>query len=195
MHKEVKHLVLSVCQSVCPVKNFDISTFTRLKDCCTLQGHGNVYVPDRDQSSSLLCISSSTLVLSTIFIWSTTWIQWRAGMCWLQAHICIHQPPRSQDGEKLGSGLGTRQRIRLGAQVSEIWRVIERSYAGLIRSISCFLRSVSYSMKFICWQHQGVWQAGTSSVGKYKTFWSSIPTTTFTIIVWIPHVTWCTLLV
>ena len=39
--------------------------------------------------------------------------------------MCIHQPPRSQDGEKLGGGLGTRQHIRLGAQVSEIWRVIE----------------------------------------------------------------------
>ena len=46
---------------------------------------------------------------------------------------------------------------------------IAKSWAGgLMRSISCSMRSVSYSMKFICWQHQGVWQPGTSSVGKYK---------------------------
>ena len=56
----------SVCQSVCPVKIFEISTFTRLKDCCKRQWHGNlkknnVCVPDKDQSSSLLCISSSFL--------------------------------------------------------------------------------------------------------------------------------------
>ena len=36
-----------------------------------------------------------------------------------------HQPPRYQDGEKLGGGLGTKQRVHLGAQVSEIWRVIK----------------------------------------------------------------------
>ena len=43
-------------------------------------------------------------------------------MCRLQARVRVDQPPRSQDSEKLGGGLGTRQRIRLGAQVS---RVIE----------------------------------------------------------------------
>ena len=38
---EVGFVSLSVCQSVslsvCPVKNFEISTFTGLKDCCTRQ--------------------------------------------------------------------------------------------------------------------------------------------------------------
>ena len=43
------------------------------------------------------------------------------------ARVCVHQPPRSQDCEKLGGGLGTKQRIRLGAQVSEIWRVKTRT--------------------------------------------------------------------
>ena len=51
------------CPSVSPVKIFEISTFTGLNNCCTRQWHGNlkknnVCVPDRDQSSSLLCISS-----------------------------------------------------------------------------------------------------------------------------------------
>ena len=48
------------------MKNFEISTFTRLNNCCTRWSHGNlknnnVCVPDRDQNSSLLCISSSFL--------------------------------------------------------------------------------------------------------------------------------------
>ena len=58
-------------------------------------------------------------LMSTILIRSTTWIRWRPSMCGLQARVRVHQPPRSQDGEKLGGGLGMRQRIRLGAQVSK----------------------------------------------------------------------------
>ena len=77
----------------------------------------NVCVPDRDQSSSLLCISNSflfiTLVLSTILIRSTTWIRWRPGICGLQARVRVHQPPRSKDCKKLGGGLGTRLRTHL----------------------------------------------------------------------------------
>ena len=42
------------------------------------------------------------------------------------ARVCVHQPPRSQDCEKLGGGLGTKQRIHLDAQVSETWRVKTR---------------------------------------------------------------------
>ena len=34
MCEGVKESVLSVCQSVCPVKNFEISTFTGLNNCC-----------------------------------------------------------------------------------------------------------------------------------------------------------------
>ena len=37
MREGVKKSVLSVCQSVCPVKNFEIRTFTSLKDCCMRQ--------------------------------------------------------------------------------------------------------------------------------------------------------------
>ena len=37
MRGEVKQSVLSVCQSVSPLKNFEISTFTGLNNCCTRQ--------------------------------------------------------------------------------------------------------------------------------------------------------------
>ena len=77
-------------------------------------------VPDRDQSCSLLCIS----------IRSTTWIRWRPDISGPQARVHVHQPPRSQDSEKLGGGLGTtlrthliRGRLRLCTQESEIWCV------------------------------------------------------------------------
>ena len=73
----------------------------------------NVCVPDRVQSSSLLCISSSFLFMSTILIRSTTWIRWIPGICGLQACVRIHQPPRSKDCEKLGGGLGTRLHMHL----------------------------------------------------------------------------------
>ena len=70
MCEGVKESVLSVCQSVsqsirqtvclsvCPVKNFEISTFAGLKFavCGDDMAIYNVCVPDRDQSSSLLCI-------------------------------------------------------------------------------------------------------------------------------------------
>ena len=117
MREGVKKSVLSVCLSVylsiCPVKNFEIRTFTRLKDCCTRQWHGNlkknnVCVPDRDQSSSLFCISSSFLfnigIVSHFDMVNRLDIRWRPGMCWLQAHVRVHQPPRSQDSEKPGPG-------------------------------------------------------------------------------------------
>ena len=71
--------------------------------------NNNVCVPDREQNSSLLCISSpflfKTLVLSTILIRSTTWIRWRPGICGLQARVRVRK--------KLGGGLGTRPRTHL----------------------------------------------------------------------------------
>ena len=109
----------SVCQSVSPVKNFEISTFTGLNNCCTRQRHGNlikimfVYliVPKAVHSSAFPAIFYLTLVLS---IRSTTWIRWRQGtVCGLQARVRVHQSPRSQDCEKLCGGLGTRLRIHL----------------------------------------------------------------------------------
>ena len=83
-------LSVSVCQS----------------GCCMRLWHGNLkkkkrWVPDRDQSSSLLCISSSFLFNIGILIPSTTWIRWRPGICGLQACVCIHQLPCSQDCKTL----------------------------------------------------------------------------------------------
>ena len=64
-------------------------------------------------SSAFPALFHLTLVLSTILIRSTTWIQWRPGICGLQARVRVHQPPRSKDREKLGGDLGTRLRTHL----------------------------------------------------------------------------------
>ena len=88
MREGVKKSVLSVRLSVCPVKNFEIRTFTRLKDC-----------------------------------------------------VRVHQPPRFQDCEKLGGDLGTRQRIRLGAQVSRVIKTRTLLRRGL--SVASWGRSVT----------------------------------------------------
>ena len=136
----------------------------------------NVCVPGRDQSSSLLGISSSflfiTLVLSTILIRSTTWIRWRPGICGLQARVRVHQPPRSKDCEKLGGGLGTRLRTHLiqcgqwtARHETTIWQV-ERSYAGLMRSDSYFMRSVIHLMKPVrSWSANSCWQPSWGVAG------------------------------
>ena len=122
MCEGVKELVLSICQFVSPVKNVEISTFTGLNNCCTQQRHGNLkknmygYLIETKavHSSAFPAIFYLTLVLSTILIRSTTWIRWRPGtVCGLQARVHVHQPPRSQDCEKLCGGLGTRLRIHL----------------------------------------------------------------------------------
>ena len=137
MREGVKKSVLSVCQSVCQ----SVSLSVRWKI--------NVCVLDRDQSSSLFCISSSFLfnvgIVGHFDTVNHLDIRWRPGICWLQARVRVHQPPRSQDCEKLGGGLGTRQRIRLGAQVS---RVIKTG-TFLRGPVSCFMGLVSYSMKLI----------------------------------------------
>ena len=208
MREGVKKSVLSVCLSVCPVKNFEIRTFTTLKNCCTPQWHGNlkknnVCVPDRDQSSSLFCISSSFLfnvgIVSHFDTVNHLDIRWRPGMCWPQARVRVHQPPRSQDSEKLGGGLGTRLHTHLiqfrqwtARHESTIWQV-ERSYAGLMRSDSYFMRSVIHLMKPVrswsansCWQPSwGVAGWGTRvdlQLGSVKNLWSFILTTNFNII-------------
>ena len=111
----------SVCLSVCPVKNFEISTFIGLNNCCTRRSHGNlknnnVCVPDRDQNSSLLSISSSFLFniggvhhfdmvnhLDTVV---TGHMQ--------TPSTCSRSPASSfQYCEKLDGGLGTRLRTHL----------------------------------------------------------------------------------
>ena len=77
--------------------------------------------------SSFPALFYSTSVSSTILIRSTTWIRWRQDISGLQARVHVYQPPRSQDSEKLGGGLGTRLRTHLicgpATQVSEIWCV------------------------------------------------------------------------
>ena len=88
---------LTICQFVSPVKIVEISTFTGLNMqllyvAVTLESKKNVCVPDRDENSSLLCISSSfylTLVLSTILIRSSTWIQWKPSICGLQVRVRV----------------------------------------------------------------------------------------------------------
>ena len=92
--------------------------------------------------------SSAFPALLTLLL-STTWIWWRLGICWLQARVCVYQPPRSQDCEKLGGRLGTTQHIRLGAQVSEIQHVFsvkkpERSYGVGLNGVGQLLHKVSH---------------------------------------------------
>ena len=125
----------SVRLSVCPVKNFEISTFKGLLyTAVTWQSKRiiDVCVPDRDQSSSPLCISSSFLFnVSIVHHFDTVnhLDAVKTGHVLTPSTCSRHQPSRSQDGEKLGEGLGTRQRVHLGAQVSEIWRVIKNPNA------------------------------------------------------------------
>ena len=111
----------SVSQSVCPVKNFEISTFTWLNNCCTWPQHGNlkkiicVYLTETKpvHSSAFPALFYLSLVLSTILIRSTTSIRWRPSICGLPACVWVHKPSHSQDCEKLGGGLGMRLRTHL----------------------------------------------------------------------------------
>ena len=128
---------LSASQSVCPVKNFEISIFTWLNNCCTQQWHGNlkkmyVYLIETKavHFSAFPALFYLTLVLSTILIRSTTWIQWRPGICRLQARVYVHQPPRSQDCEKLAGRLD---------EVSQLLHEVSH----------LFVRPVSYYMKLV----------------------------------------------
>ena len=74
---------------------------------------------------------------------------------------------------------------------------------GWWRSVSDFMRLVFtvWGRSVIPWSwsansdsHHGVWQAGHKSRLSFendKTLWSSIPTTSFIIVVYIPYVIWC----
>ena len=166
MRKGVKQSFCSVCQSVCLVKNFEISTSTRFKNCFMWQRH----VPDRDQSSSLLCISSSFNIAIVH--------QWRVGICWLQARVCVYQPPHSQDCEKLGGRLGTTQHIHLGAQVSEIQHVFsvkkpERSYEVGLNGVGQLFHKVShllYKVGQLLWEVHLLTAVRGCGRRVYKTF-------------------------
>ena len=59
-------------------------------------------------SSAFPALFYLTLVLSTILIRSTTWIQWRPGICGLQARIRIYQPSSFQGLQKAGRGPGNK---------------------------------------------------------------------------------------
>ena len=132
-----------------------------------------------------------TLVLSTILIWSTAWIRWRLGICGLQACVCVHQPPLSKDCKKLGGGLGARLRIHLiwpyifvdswawDTGESNVVCVIgvkktERCYAGLIRLVSYFMRSVIYFMRWVSYP-----------MHRSFTLWRSV-----TLWIWSANICW-----
>ena len=137
--------------------------------------------------SSFSALFYLTLVLSTILIRSTTWIRWRPGICGLQARVRAHQPPRSQDCEKLG--LGTRLRGYAPLICGwDYWWVKYVSYqCQIIRMLLCRLDEVSqlpheighllYEASQLLYEvghqivadsHHGMWQAGRPSVGKYN---------------------------
>ena len=100
-------------------------------------------------SSAFSALFYLTLVLSAILIRSTTSIYGGDRVyADSKARVLVHQLPRSQDCEKLGGGLGTRRRIRLGTQVSRVIKP-KRFYAGLMKSVSCSMGLINYS-KFIC---------------------------------------------
>ena len=104
-----------------------------LKDCCTRQWHGNlkkkmyVYLIETKtvHSSTFPARFYLTLVLFTILIRSTTWIWWRPGIYADSKHVFVFTGLSFPVLQKAGWGLGTRQRIHLGAQVSEIWCFIK----------------------------------------------------------------------
>ena len=118
-------------------------------------------------SSAFPALYYLMLVLSTILIWSTTWIWWRPGICRLNTCVRIHQPPHSQDCEKVSRGLGTRLCILTSHNIVNEWawdyhligewnmasvisvQKSEHSYVGLMRSITYFMRFVIYSMRLV----------------------------------------------
>ena len=151
MHERVKQ---SVCQSVCLVKNFEISTFTRLKDCCTQQWHMYLIETKAVHSSAFPALFYLTLVLSTILL--------RLSTC-------------SQYCKKLGGGLGTRQ-VKYGMLLSaSTWAWWGWSVASWGRSVtlwSWFVESI-----------RGCGRWAQVQLESLKALWSSIPTTSFNIIV------------
>ena len=132
------------------------------------------------QSRSLLCTSSSFL-LSTILIRSTIWIRWRLGICGLKAHVHFHQPPCSQDCEKLGGSQGMRLCNLTSLVDSWAWdyhltgewnmnellvsKKPKYSYAGLMKSVRYSIQLVSkHSLKAI----RGYGRLGTRIDLQYK---------------------------
>ena len=98
----LKQSVLSICQ-------FIIQFVSQSSE-------NNVCVPDRDQSSSLLCISSFFL-LNIAIVHHCDMVHHlgtlETGICGLQAHVCVYHPARSQNCKKLGRVLGMRLHIHL----------------------------------------------------------------------------------
>ena len=153
----------------------------------------NVCVPHRDQTSSLLCISSTPLVLSTILIRSTTWIRWRPYAD--SKHVFVFT---SLDCEKQSKEWGypfiwSQSRERLHGHETTIWQVSEIRCVISVKKIQTLLRGLDEVSQLLykvghqifADSHQAVWQAGHKSrpsIGKHKTLWSSIPTNTFNII-------------
>ena len=61
-------------------------------------------------SSAFPALFYLTLLLSTILTVNHLDTMETGHICGLQARVRVHKPPRSQDYEKLGGGLGTRLR-------------------------------------------------------------------------------------
>ena len=153
----------SVSQSA--VKNFEISTFTMLKDWCTWQWHG------RDQSSSLFCTSSSFLFNVGIVhhaFWQLDTVE--TGHM-LTPSTCSHSPTSSFPVlQKAWQGLGMRQHIRLGTQVSDIRHVIKTRM--LLHGVDEDSQLLHGAGQLLYGVHlltaSGGVAGSTSSVGKYK---------------------------
>ena len=125
----------------------------------------NVCVPDRDQSSSLLCISSSFLFnvgivhhFDTVNRLDTV----ETGHV-LTPSTCSHSPASSFPGLRK-AGQGPWNKATHSSGPTGEWK----SYGVLLLTWTLLHRLDEVGQLFICWQHQGVWQAGTGSVGKYK---------------------------
>ena len=122
-------------------------------------------------SSAFPALFYLTLVLSTILIRSTTWIRWRLGICRLQAHVRVHLPPRSQDCEKLGRGLGMRLRTHFDRWVCHSCQ-ITRTLLRRLDEVSQLLHEIGHLLyeagqllyevgqQIVADSHHGVWQAG-----------------------------------
>ena len=89
----------------------------------------------------------------------------------LTPSTCLHPPASSfQLLQKVGHGLGTRQRIRLSTQVSDIWHVIKtRTLLHRVDEDSQLLHGAGqllYGVHLLT--ASGGVAGSTSSVGKYK---------------------------
>ena len=171
MCERVKQLVLSVSLSVSQSsKNFEISTFTGLKNCFTRQWHGFFFLNvGIDQSISLLWISSSFLFnISIVHHFDTVnhFDTVETGNMQTPSP-CLSSPPRhSQDCEKAGQGSGNEATHPWTAgHKTTIWRItsVKKPKHSLMKSISS-----SWAQSFTLW---GLSVTLWSLSAKFNTCW------------------------